>query len=66
MLGFHPIRRARRAVRTTTRKVVAALLLLSSAGSGTAVLAPDSLPGHLGRALVSAVQSMGDHDRQGQ
>lgn len=56
MFGVHPIRWVRRKLRTTTRKVVTALVVVSSAGSGTAVVAPDSLPGRLGSALVAFVQ----------
>lgn len=55
---FHPIRWAKRRLRTRTRKAVAALLAVGALGGGTGVstaVAPDSVPGQLGTQVVRVV-----------
>lgn len=57
---MHPIRWAKRKLRTTTRKVAAALVVVSGAGTGSAAVAPDSVPGQLGHAAVKGVHKVVD------
>lgn len=46
-MAWHPIRRTKRALWTTTRKVMAVVVLMGGTGTGSAVVAPDSIPGQL-------------------
>lgn len=55
---MHPIRWAKRKLRTTTRKVTALLVVLGGAGSGSALVATDSLPGQLGAEVVTGVHRL--------
>jgi hypothetical protein len=55
---MHPIRWAKRKLRTTARKVTALLVVLGGAGSGSALVAPDSLPGQLGAEVVTGVHRL--------
>ncbi|TXH09950.1 MAG: hypothetical protein E6R04_06705 [Spirochaetes bacterium] len=55
---MHPIRWAKRKLRTTTRKVTALVVLMGGAGSGSVLVAPDSLPGQFGAEVVTGVHRL--------
>ena len=54
-MPFHPIRKTKRMLRTTKRKVAALAMVLAGTGSGSAVVAPDSVPAQLSGDTVRVV-----------
>lgn len=54
-MGFHPIRKVKRTLRTTKRKAAAVAVVALGAGGGTGVAAPDSVPGQLTNDFVRVV-----------